>query len=117
VKGAIKIWVICFSAAVFLGGSVNLYPCAAGAVVRGYSLSDADAVKSCHSDSGQKKHQGKEQKKSEKPCCVLHCYNPAHVEPLVKMTPPAIMTITIANEEVPYISLTITPPLPPPRIS
>lgn len=102
--------VIFFSAAVFLGGSVNLYPCAAGAETAQV------AKKSCHSEKSQQKHHAaKEQKKNEKPCCSLHCYNPAHIQPLVKMAAPAVATVIIRNEEVPFTSLTLSPPLPPPR--
>jgi len=104
-----KAVVLCFTAAVFLFGGVNLYPCAAGAETA------QESKKSCHAKPHHKGDATKEEKKKEKPCCSLHCYNPAHFEPLVYMAPPAIATIILVNEDVPFFSLTFSPPLPPPR--
>jgi hypothetical protein len=118
VKGVIKTLLTCAVVAVFLGASVNLYPCAVGGAASAFtngSSSDSNPVPPCHANGGQKKTQGKEQKKGEKPCCTLHCYNPAHIEPLMKIAPPAMAMIALANEEFPFISLTFSPPLPPPR--
>jgi hypothetical protein len=109
VKPWVKILSLCTVTGIFVFGGVNLYPCAAGAETA------QEAKNSCHAKPAHKNHGSKEQKKSEKPCCSLHCYNPAHIEPLVKMAAPAVATIIIRNEEIPFTSLTISPPLPPPR--
>ncbi|MBX3721121.1 MAG: hypothetical protein KF713_04715 [Turneriella sp.] len=101
--------VLCAAATVFLFGGVNLFPCAAGAETA------QESKKSCHNKASQEHHKGKSDKKKEKPCCSLHCYNPAHIEPLLPMLPPAIVSIAVVNEEVPFLSLVFSPPLPPPR--
>lgn len=108
--GRLKVTFFCVVAAVFLAGGVNLYPCAAGAETA------QESKKSCHGDGAQKKHSSnKEEKKRDKPCCSLHCYNPQLLQAHVKMAPPAIATVTIENEEVPFTSVSFSPPLPPPR--
>ncbi|MFO1471549.1 MAG: hypothetical protein U1F27_10975 [Turneriella sp.] len=96
------------SCAIFFSGAVNLYPCAAG------ESAVSAPKKACHGKP-LKQGDGKTDKKSEKPCCSLHCYNPATLQALVIMAPPLRTTIALRHEEHPPLSLTITPLRPPPR--
>jgi len=98
------VWV----ALAFVGGAVNLYPCALGA-----SVSQAKSQKSCHKTV--KDDTTPKESKKEKSCCVLHCYNPTIAEPLVKIHPPTITRIAIDTESISFFSITISPPFPPPR--
>ena len=77
-------------------------------------FSTPEVKKSCHQEVPAKTA-AKEQTKKEKQCCSLHCYNPAHLEPLVQVVPPATLAILIKNEDIPFSSMVISPPLPPPR--
>jgi len=93
---------------IFFFGGVNLYPCAAGAVTA------PETKKSCHKLPGETQQKDK---KSEKPCCSLHCYNPAKIEPLARVNAPAVATFVIRTIELSLNSLTSAPPLPPPRLA
>ncbi|WP_041948453.1 hypothetical protein [Turneriella parva] len=104
-------WLI--SAAIFLFGAVSLYPCATG------SETVSTAKKSCHSEKGNQPAEGDQAgsgKEKAKPCCTLHCYNPAQSQALFAFSRPARVTLPIENVDAILISLTIAPPNLPPQV-
>jgi hypothetical protein len=109
-----KACTLSLTAAVFLFGAVSLYPCATG------SETVSTAKKSCHSENSDHNSHGNKtgaQKEKTKPCCTLHCYNPAQAQALFAFSRPTRVTLPLKQEDVIFISLAITPPNPPPQVS
>jgi hypothetical protein len=105
-------WLI--SAAVFLFGAVSLYPCATGSETVSTAKKSCHSVKSDHNSHGDK---AGAQKEKTKPCCTLHCFNPAQAQALFVFSRPTRVTLPVEQEDFIFISLTIAPPNPPPQQS
>jgi len=102
-----KALLLLVTGAVFLFGTVTVYPCATAAEM------PVVAKKSCHSDAADAKET--QQKSHEKPCCTLHCYNPAEATPAFRVAKPKRIALPMHQDDAILLSLTIAPPYPPPR--
>jgi hypothetical protein len=114
VAGKAKAHTLLICGAIFLFGAVSLYPCAAGSETATTVKKSCHAEKTHHSSPSDK---GDQQNQKTKPCCTLHCYNPAQAHALFAVSRPTRLTLGVEQEDVIFVSLTITPPNPPPQVS